>query len=115
MALVHPSIAERPAQSFLARWVGMASGDIGDPVDYVGHADRTVQVIGDFNGATVTLQGSLDGDNWATLNDAQGQPMTFTQAGIEAVTEIVLFIRPVVTGGSASDISVYLLLRKTMG
>jgi hypothetical protein len=113
MATVFPTVLERPAQSYLAQWVGMTTGDVGDRIDYVGHADRTVQVVGTFGGATVTLQGSLDGANWATLNDAQGQPIEITAARIEAVTEMVLFIRPIVTGGSGANVTVLLMMRKT--
>ena len=28
----------------------------------------------------------MDGVNWGTLNDAQGQPLQITAAGIEAIT-----------------------------
>lgn len=115
MATVAATVAERPAQSFLATWANLASGDVGAPVDYVGHADRTVQVTGSFGGATVTLQGSLDKENWATLNDAQGNPIQITEARIEAVTELVLWIRPSVAGGTSTDVTVNLLMRKTMG
>lgn len=113
MATVGVTIAERPAQSFLATWQGMATGDVGEPVDYVGHADRTVQVVGTFGGASVALEGSLDGSNWSTLSDAQGNAINFTAAGIEAVTEMVLYIRPKVTGGTGTSVTVMLMMRKT--
>ena len=113
MATVFPTVREKPAQSYLATWDGMASGDVGDHIDYIGHADRTVQVVGTFGGATVAIQGSLNGTEWATLNDAQGNPIEITAPKIEAITEMVLFIRPVVTGGSGTSVSVLLMMRKT--
>lgn len=69
--------------------------------------------VGTFGGATVTLQGSLDGTNWATLTDAQGNAISVTSAALEAVTELVRYIRPVVTGGSGTDVTVLLLMRVT--
>lgn len=115
MADVAAIVTEKAAQSFLATWSGMAAGDVGIPIAYVGHADRTVQFSGSFNGATVTLEGSLDGESWATLSDAKGNALSVTAAGIAAVAEIVLYARPVVTGGSSPSVTVKILMRKTMG
>ncbi len=109
------TITEHPAQSVMATWANMATNDDGAPIDYVGHADRTVQVFGTFGGATVTLQGSLDKTNWATLNDVQGNAIEITAGKIEAVTELPLWIRPLVTGGTGTDVTVKLFMRKTMG
>jgi len=108
-------ITEPPAQSYMATWSNMTTDDVGEPIQFVGHADRTVQVFGEFGGATVTLEGSLDRVNWATLNDAQGNAITITAARIEAVTELVLYTRPSVTGGTGTDVTVKLFMRKTMG
>lgn len=114
MAEIARTLTEQPAQSFVVTWANLAAGDTGTPIDLVGHADRTVQVFGNFGGATVTLEGSLDGDHWATLNDAQGNPIQITEAKIEAVTEAVLLTRPSVAGGSSVDVTVKLFMRKTM-
>jgi hypothetical protein len=92
----------------------METDDTGYPVQYVGNADRTVQVYGTFGGATVTLEGSLDGTNWATLNDAQGSPIAITEAKLEAVTELVRYTRPSVSGGSGASLTVMLFMRNTM-
>jgi len=113
MATVDVSVAEGPAQSFIATWSGLATGDVGAPIDYVGHADRTVQVVGAFGGASVSLEGSLNGSHWSPLTDAQGNVISFTAAGIEAVTEMVLYIRPKVVGGAGTSVTVMLMMRKT--
>ena len=115
MATIVVAVSDRPAQSFLAAWQGLSSGDVGQAIDYVGHADRTVQIVGTFGGATVTLEGSLDGTNWATLNDAQGSPISMTSSGIEAVTEMVLYTRPKVVGGTGVSVTALLMMRRTMG
>lgn len=93
-------------------WSAMASGDVGDPMKYAQFADRTVQVGGTFDGATVVLEGSVDGEAYHTLTDPQGNALTFTTARLEAVTEVVAFIRPNVSGGGAGTaINVGLLIR----
>ncbi len=114
MATVESTIAETDGRSYTATWAGLTTGDVGDALRYAGHADRTVQVFGTFGGATVTLQGSLDGTNWATLNDAQGDPISITAAKIESVTEAVRFTRPSVSGGSGASLTVMLFMRNTM-
>jgi hypothetical protein len=92
-------------------WENLTQTDLdGQPVVVSRRSDRTVQVIGTFGGATVTIQGSLDGATWATLNDLQGTAMTFTAARIEGVSEIVTYIRPLVSSASeTTDLDVYLL------
>lgn len=112
MATVDPTFVDGEGRTTIATWV-LGAGDDGYPVRYAGAADRTVQIVGTFGGATVTLQGSLDGTNWATLTDAQGNAISVTSAALEAVTELVRYIRPVVTGGSGTDVTVLLLMRVT--
>lgn len=113
MSTLPAVITDGEAQTVIATWSGMTGGDDGAPVRYAGAADRTAQVVGTFNGATVTLQGSLDGSNWASLTDAQGNAIAMTSAGLEAVTELVRYVRPVVTGGSGASITVMLMMRTT--
>lgn len=97
-------------------WVGLATGDDGAPVDWSAHADRSVQVFGTFGGATVTMQGSNDAGpvptNWNTLTDLNGNAIAFTAAGMEQIAESTCWVRPVVTAGAASGITVQMLLRR---
>lgn len=113
MATITPTITDQlEAYSVLATWV-LGAGDDGAPVRFAGAADRTVQIIGTFGGASVAMQGSLDGTNWATLTDPQGNAINASSAILEAVTELVRFIRPVVTGGSGTNVTVMLFMRPT--
>lgn len=66
------------------------------------YPDKTVAITGTFDGATVTLQGSLDGSNWFSLTDPQGNAIAKTAAAMEAVSENPYFIRPLVTSAGAS-------------
>ena len=84
----------------------------GSGVEFSDYADRSVQVIGTFGGATIALQGSNDGGTtWAALSDPQGNALSFTSAGIEQVGTISQMIRPIVTGGASVDVDVWLFAR----
>jgi len=110
---INPTLQETESRITVATWE-LATGDDGAPIRYAGAADRTVQVFGTFGGATIGMQGSLDGINWAPLTDAQGNAIAMTAAGLEAITELVRFTRPVVTGGSGTSVTVMLLMRQTI-
>ncbi len=72
------------------------------------YATKSVAVTGTFDGATVTMQGSIDGTNYVTLHDQQGNNCAFTTAGIKNILENPPFIKPVKTGGSgAESLTVY--------
>jgi hypothetical protein len=82
-------------------WTGLLNGDVGDPLDWPPGTDRTVQVTGTLGeGGHVKITGSLDGGvTWAVLTDPTGNPLDFTAAGIKAITEHTLLVRPEVTAG----------------
>lgn len=116
MATIPVTFAEGEAQTTIATWANMTTWDVGEPVRYAGAADRTVQVFGTFGGATVTIEGTLENVpiNWSQLNDAQGDPIAITAARIEAVVELVRQIRPKVTGGTGTSVTVMMLMRQTI-
>src|SRR6478609_3369664 len=102
-----------PGEAFTYTWTLLTeTNSDGIPVTAIGSADRTVQVTGTFGGTTVTLQGSLDGTNWVTLNDPLGNAISFTATGLKAVLENCNYIRPKLTGGSSASITVKLLVRQ---
>ena len=97
-------------------WDGLgvaSSADSGDAVVVPGFSDVTIQVLGTFAGATITIQGSNDGGTtWATINDLFGAAMTFTSAGIKGVAEGAERLRPTITAGSSSNLDVYAVVRR---
>lgn len=99
----------------IATWTPLANGDEGAPVELANFADRTVQVVGAFGGGgNLRIEGSLDGENWAPLTDPQGNFLDIQTAKIEAITEIVRWVRPRVTAGDGTtSLTVTMLLRGT--
>ena len=91
-----------------------AANNVGAAIAFSQWADRSVQVVGTFNGANMAWEGSNDGGNaWFTLTDPQGNPILKAAAAGEAVTEIVQLARPNVTGGGvATDLTVAAVLRR---
>lgn len=121
MATIAPSIQNISdegignASSRIITWANLtqSGGDVGAEVSWVGFPDRAVQVAGTFGvGGAVVIEGSIDGNNWAPLTDPQGNALSFTAAKIEAVTELVRFIRPRVTAGDGTtSLTVSLIVR----
>lgn len=100
----------------LVRWAGMGNGDVGKPFVFPGHPDRSVHVKGTYGaGGTVVLEGSLEvaPESYCTLNDPQGNPLSFSLEKIEQVLENATNIRPRVSAGDeTTSLDVYLLMSK---
>jgi hypothetical protein len=95
-------------------WTGLVVNDTGSPFTLSQFADRSVQVSGTFGaGGLVVIEGSNDGTNYVTLNDPQGNPISITGPKIESISEIVLKIRPRISGGDGTtNININMLVRK---
>jgi hypothetical protein len=121
MATIAPSIQNISdegignASSRVITWANLtqAGSDVGGEVSWVGFPDRAVQVAGTFGvGGAVVIEGSIDGSNYAPLTDPQGNALSFTAAKIEAISELVRFIRPRVTAGDGTtSLTVSLIVR----
>lgn len=91
----------------------LTQDDVGARLAFDEYADRSVQVAGTFGaGGSVTVEGSNDGTNWATLADPQGNPLVITTAKIEAILECVRFVRPVAAGDGTTNLTVLVFGRK---
>ena len=78
------------------------------------YSDKSVSVEGTFGTATVAIQGSIDGTNYYTLNDPQGNALTFASGTkrIEAILENVAYIKPLLaTPDGTTNIVVNLIAR----
>lgn len=97
----------------IATWHAVPNGETGEAVELANFADRSVQVTGVFGaGGNVRIEGSLNGVDYAPLTDPQGNILDINAGKIEAITELVRYIRPRVTAGDAStSLTVTLLLK----
>ena len=112
MALI-PYTRAQNIRSHLLKWTEVTDGDTCNPfkIDGQDAALGSIQVTGAFGGATVTLQASIDGTNYVTVNDVSGDAVSFTAAGLAEFSVTALHIKPVITGGSESDVDISVLLR----
>lgn len=95
-------------------YVGMQAGDEGEPITLPTFADRTVQVDGAFGvGGKATIVGSIIPTKFVVLTDPQANPLEFTTAKIETVTEMVSQIKPVVVGDGDTLLDISILMRNT--
>lgn len=81
------------------------------------YADKSVQVFGTFNGATVTLKGSnvptpgvVSGTDWFTLHKTDLSLLSFTVADGFTVLDNVMHIAPLLSGGDGgTSMTIHLL------
>lgn len=116
MATVSPVISYVRAQAQdvpKVVWSGIVTGDtiVALPVTGYNASLISAQVGGTFGGATVTLEVSNDGVTYAGAKDLHGTAVSLTAAGLVQVPSSAMYIKPVVTSGSANSIDVTLVLR----
>lgn len=95
--------------AILITWTPVDTGDTCVAVSLPKHNDVSVQGIGTFSGSTLTVEGSNDGTNFIGLRDPTQTAISMTAADIRAILEHTRYVRPVLAGGSASDLTVAML------
>ena len=81
-------------------WTLVNNGDTCSPVSLPGYADKSIQVAGTFDSASVALHGSNDDTNFAALNMPNSSAIAITAAAIKAVLENTSQIKPVISSAS---------------
>lgn len=105
------SVSGNP-KTLLVTWTPLTTTNAdGEPLVLVNHIAKAMQVTGTFgSGGTVIIEGSMDGTNYYTLNNLQGTAISITGAKIQAIQEVVKYIRPKVsTGDGTTSITAILL------
>lgn len=110
MAVIDYTINNVDSNVRIVTWTPMANSDTGTPYVAPQFSDASVQVHipsgGAFGaGGNVRIQGTNESsapENWATLNDPQGNALDFTMARIEAILEHVYQYRPNITAGDGT-------------
>jgi len=96
-------------------WSGLSADDIGESVAGLSeHADRSMQMFGNFDGANVLIEGSNNAANapFETLNDPSMIPLVYSNARLREILEYVESIRPHVIGGTGSTSVTVIILAK---
>jgi hypothetical protein len=107
MAIVNHTFDTERSFARLFTWPALSTGDIGDAMTGTALGDKTGQLSGNFNGATLIVEGSNTKDGtYHTLSDPLGNALSFTSAGLFVIFERPQFIRPRVSGGSSPAITV---------
>jgi hypothetical protein len=70
-----------------------------------------MQVSGTFGGATAKLQLSNNGTSWTDARDISGNLISITAAGGAEFSTAAIYVRPLVTGGSGTSLTVTLAFR----
>lgn len=113
MALIAPTITNNLTSDrvHIITWVTTAA-DTFTSVEIPGSADRSVQMSGTWNSSTIVLEGSNDGTTWFTLNDPFSNAISFTADGLKQITEITRYIRPRISAGTPTSVTITALLRR---
>lgn len=114
MATVPYQYVKLEADTLLIYWPDLGNGDDGEPFEGHFFVDRTIEVAGTFGaGGNVRIEGRCYAAGFSPLTDPQGNDMDIASAKLEALTELVRYIRPRVTGGDGTtNITVALMARR---
>lgn len=107
---------ELEGHCYLYVWEDVTEADTCEPVYHPGAADKTIQVVGTFGGATVGVKGSVQpkpASAFFSLSGPDGDAIALTAAGGSAILEAVNGVQPVATEGSSQEITIYLFCRST--
>ena len=83
-------------------WSGLLADDDGAPVRLAVYSDRSIQITGEFGGASVTIGGSNDGVTYHALTSTDSVPLTLTEAALKQIVELPVYLKPRVFGGDGS-------------
>jgi hypothetical protein len=112
-----PTTAPLPKDAVLFTWLGLDGDDTGVPVDVSACAQLTAHVYSSaYGSSTVTVEGSNDvlstSAEYVGLTDPQGNAISKTADGIEAVEEHPKWFKPRTASGTAASVAVGLLCQK---
>lgn len=97
-----------------ATWTALLNSTTGDAFEGSNFIGVALQITGTFGaGGTLLLEGSNDGTNYSTLDDAQGDPVSITAASIVYLSQTPIYVRPRVSAGDVTtSLVATLLLRR---
>jgi hypothetical protein len=105
----HTVISDRPQNDELHVWTPLTSANAVGRALLTGQmVDRTVQIGGTPDSATLVIQGSNDNVTWFTLTEPDGTALSFNAAAVTAgalkqIAERTIYTRPSTSGGGGSQ------------
>jgi hypothetical protein len=119
MAVVPYSVVEQGTSLdfrgvYRVAWRNVQVGDTCAPVALARYTDRSIQVSGDFSGATVDVTGTLD-TVYVNLRDGEGQNLTnINDERIKYIQEPTAYLQPTITGGDVdTDITITVMCTRS--
>jgi hypothetical protein len=108
MAVIPFAVQDMKIEGTVLRAEGLATGDSTSVININdANVDITVQITGTVGGSTVAVVGALVGSVFSTVDDAFGQPMSYTAIGvIKPIGPAITQLKMTVTGGSGVDVDV---------
>lgn len=103
MAVIKPEVVSGDDRYTTAMWEAVTETDSFAACGLGKLPDKTMQVFGTFDGASIALHGSVDDTNYAPLTTNGVDPIAITAAGFAWIWENPRFIKPVATGGGATQ------------
>ena len=113
MATITHQTTEANKRNRLVLWETMGNADSGTPIPTEDFTVASFQAVGTWGSATLVIQGSNDGTNWATLENNQGDALSVTADAFDSIGEMPRLIRPTTSGGSGTDVDVYVYQAKS--
>lgn len=112
MAVKIPANSSPNNQSSVFAWSEVAEGDTFVAAMCSSKNDKSVQFNGSFGGGSIGVEGSLDGVNYHSLKDLDGNTIAATADSIFTILENILYIRPSAPqGATGMDVNVTVLAR----
>ena len=108
MAEVQIQVVPFNGEGHIYRWEGLVPGDTAkELVLNDAQVELTVHVYGTFGGATIEIHGSVARGVFTAVHDAFGNLLNaITAVSIRPIGPVITAIKPLITGGVASDIDV---------
>lgn len=116
MALVDPVYVQPPGPQpdgsiqFFS-WTLAGANDTGRPYRRPDYADKTVQLVGNFGGGVVLVEGTMDEVTWFTCTDAQGNNLSFSSPGAAVIMENPIALRAR-SSSPVTNVQVYVTARR---
>lgn len=114
MATITPDVNNNESEDYVkVTWLNIADGDTIEAVRGLSeYSDRSIEIYGNIDGGTVTINGSNEGSAFFNLNDPMGNALSFSANGLAAILEFTDYIQPSTTGGGASQATNIILIAK---